>query len=196
MHIAGDRFPALLVLVLALAGIRKTIGFVAVSTRGAVTRGDRCFPKRSLPCVLELSRGVTETERPLPYKEQAQAGKRDNVDLTRENCASTCGGVAGTGPNQVDCNQIIDALNTLNTATFTMQPYSVTSWVQASCTIKFIQSTEDTVTYTYDYLGAVAGYLSDTCNAANGHAEGRCIFDGREDAIWVGNTAVSNNQSP
>lgn len=56
-------------------------------------------------------------------------------------------------------------------------------------------TTHDFCRYTYTYLGTVASYLSDTCNAANGYAEGRCIFDGREDAIWVGNTAVSTQST-
>ena len=105
-----------------------------VSSRG-VRRRSYC-PGVRLTCISELSHGVTETIRPLQNKEQARAGKRDDVYLTGADCASTCEGVAGSGPNQVDCNQIIDGLSAQNTATFTMQPYSMASWAHASCTVE------------------------------------------------------------
>jgi hypothetical protein len=57
------------------------------------------------------------------------------------------------------------------------------------------ETTHSFFRYTYIYLGAVASYLSNTCDATNGYADGRCIFDGREDAIWVGNTAVSSQST-
>lgn len=126
----------ILVLASVLADIGGMIGLAAALSPGMITRGDqrsqlyaRVLSDFGLVSVLPQS--VAETTCPL-----LPVGKRNAIDLTGENCASICGGVAGSGPNQADCNQIIDALYAQNTTTFTVGPYSVASWVQASCTIE------------------------------------------------------------
>ncbi|KAH7887140.1 hypothetical protein F5I97DRAFT_1927422 [Phlebopus sp. FC_14] len=148
-------------------------------------------PSGPAPMTRELLNGIIETIYPLPnYRlaERASVGKRADINLSGQNCASSCSGAAGSGPNQADCDQLINAMYALGTYAFTIGPYSGARWILSSCTIAFDQATDNTVTYQYNDMGSVAAYLVGACNAANGHGEGFCVFDGLEVEIEVANS--------
>ncbi|KDR81263.1 hypothetical protein GALMADRAFT_1358482 [Galerina marginata CBS 339.88] len=104
--------------------------------------------------------------------------KRQILDLSGATCQSTCSGAPGTGPNQNDCNVIINQLfsgGTQEVAVGTSANVLIFSF--SSCTVAFFNFTGQTVLYQENDFGSVASFLAGACNAAHGFGQGKCTFD-------------------
>ncbi|PPQ75343.1 hypothetical protein CVT26_015149 [Gymnopilus dilepis] len=112
--------------------------------------------------------------------------KRQTIDLSGATCQSTCSGSPGPGPNQNDCNVIINQLLGEGATKFSVNPNTVIFLTFNSCRVNFVNTTPDVVVYqggTDNDWGSVASFLAGACNAAHGFSQGQCTFDEQPNAF-------------
>ncbi|KAF8963136.1 hypothetical protein BDZ97DRAFT_1821924 [Flammula alnicola] len=155
-------------LVLAAASLCATVGAVPTTSASATATVIKVWPNG-----MTLSKMSSDE---LGTVEKVQ--KRQTLDLIGATCESTCSGPPGPGPNQDDCDAIINQLLGEGTQQFSVSlPDNVLFVTFNSCKVQFVNLTGEVVVYQENDWGSVASFLAGACNAAHGFSVGQCTFD-------------------
>lgn len=137
--------------------------------------------------------------RPIEQAHRNQTTKRATRNLTGDHCSTICERILFNqyGPNENDCLHIINGLWSVGGHLATIAGrqayynsyYSCVvelsvhpSYTDSRCdtdrdTLKSWNTSPETLQYDYGYMGTVANYMRQNCNAAHNSASGYCEFD-------------------
>ncbi|KDR84531.1 hypothetical protein GALMADRAFT_206107 [Galerina marginata CBS 339.88] len=164
-------------LLLAAASLFASVGAAPSETTNVIGTVVKATDPEANGRLTVWPNGVTESTMPAD-EYHGTVEKRQVLDLSGATCQSTCSGAPGTGPNQSDCDVIINQLFSEGTQKFSVNPSSNVVIVSfASCRVTFVNFTGGVVVYQENDWGSVASFLAGACNAAHGFGQGRCTFD-------------------